>query len=267
MIAAQLAFDRGDDTAGLDELTQALTIGEARGLMQYPGMERHVTAYLCAKALNAGIHVPFVQRMIQQHRFAAPPEAQAIVSWPWRVKVRTFGKFAVEVDGKPLEKQRKEPHRLLELLAAIVAFGGHEVPVSRLMDTLWPDVEGDTASLNLKKSIDRLRKLLAVDDLIRWEEKKISLNPDLCWVDALVFDKHSNEQAAQATALYTGPFLGAEKIYAWAEPRRDRIHAKFISFVKHRQVQQQATGTPDDADHLPEEMWKWIQWVKPALND
>ncbi len=267
MIAAQLAFDRGDETAGLDELTQALAIGEARGLMQYPGMERQVTAHLCAKALHAGIHVSFVQRMIQKHRFAAPPEAQAIEAWPWRVKIRTFGKLMVEVDGKPLEKQRKAPHRLLELLAAIITFGGQEVPVSRLMDTLWPDVEGDTAGLNLKKSIDRLRKLLAVDDLIRWEEKKISLNPDLCWVDALVFDKHTNEQATQATALYTGPFLGAANIYPWAEPRRERIHAKFISFVKHRLAHQHEPSTADDADRIPEDVLKWTDWVKPELND
>lgn len=267
MITAQLAFDRGDDTAGLNELTQALAIGEARGLMQYPGMERHVTASLCAKALNAGIHVSFVRRMIQKHRLVAPPEAQAIDSWPWRVKIRTFGKFAVEVDGKPLEKQRKAPHRLMELLAAIIAFGGQEVPVSRLMDTLWPEADGDTASLNLKKSIDRLRKLLAVDDLIRWEERKISLNQDLCWVDVLVFEKHGHEQAAQATALYTGPFLGTENIYAWAESRRDRVHARFISFVKHRLAHQQATGTAGDADPIPEDVLKWTHWVKPELSD
>jgi len=244
-----------------------LAIGEARGQMQYPGMERQVTAHLCAKALHAGIHVSFVQRMIQKHRFAAPPEAQANEAWPWRVKIRTFGKFEVEVDGKPLEKQRKAPHRLLELLAAIIAFGGQDVPVSRLMDTLWPDVDGDTASLNLKKSIDRLRKLFAVDHLIRWEGRKISLNPDLCWVDALVFDKHTTEQATQATALYTGPFLGAANIYPWAEPRRDRIHTKFISFVRHRQTQQQAADVPADTDPLPEEMLKWVQWLKPTSDD
>jgi LuxR family transcriptional regulator, maltose regulon positive regulatory protein len=267
MIAAQLAFDRGDDSAGLDELIKAFRIGEARGLMQYPGMERAVTAHLCAKALHAGIQVPFVQRMIRTHRLAAPPEALAIDAWPWRVKIRTFGKLTVEVDGKSLEQSRKAPHRLLELLAAIIAFGGQDVPVSRLMDALWPEVDGDTASLNLKKSIDRLRKLVAVDDLIRWEERKISLNPDLCWVDVLAFDKHTKEQATQATVLYTGPFLGAGTIYTWAEPRRDRIHAKFISFVTHRLDQHQPMGTAGDADRLPEEMLNWVQWVKPELND
>lgn len=139
--------------------------------------------------------------------------------------------------------------------------------MSRLMDTLWPDVDGDTASLNLKKSIDRLRKRLAVDDLICWEEKKISLNPHLCWVDVLAFDKYRTEQAVQATALYTGPFLGAENIYAWAEPSRDRVHAKFISFVKHRLAYQQATDTPNNADRIPEDVLKWTHWVKPELND
>lgn len=231
MIAAQLAFDRGDDPAGLDELTQALTIGEARGLMQYPGMERHVTAHLCAKALHAGIHVPFVQRMIKQHRVAAPPLAQAIDSWPWRVKVRTFEKFVVDVDGKPLEKQRKAPHRLLQLLAAIITFGGQEVLVSRLTDALWPETDGDTGRENFKKSLARLRKLLAVDDVIQWQEGKISLNRDLCWVDAWAFDQHTKQQDIWAMVLYRGPFLGLEAIPPWAESRRDQERARFIRLV------------------------------------
>jgi LuxR family maltose regulon positive regulatory protein len=247
MIAAQLAFDRGDDTTGLDELTQALAIGEARGLMQYPGMERHVTASLCTKALNARIHVPFVQHMIQKHRLAAPPEAQAIDSWPWRIKIRTFGKLTVEVDGKPLEKQRKAPHRLLELLAAIITFRGQGVPVSRLIDALWPEADGDTGHENFKKSIARLRKLLAVEDVIHWQEGKISLNRDLCWVDVWAFDALGKQQDERAMAVYTGPFLGLEQIPVWAEPRRDEVRTRFIRLVNQHCDHAYTTGNVEEA--------------------
>ena len=253
MIAAQLAFDRGDDTAGLDELTQALAIGEARGQMQYPGMERQVTAHLCAKALHAGIHVSFVQRMIRRHRFAAPPEAQAIEAWPWRVKIRTFGKLMVEVDGKPLEKQRKAPHRLLELLAAIITFGGQEVPVSRLIDALWPEANGDTAQENFKKSIARLRKLVGVDDVIQWQEGKISLNRDLCWVDVWAFDQHARQQDIRAMVLYRGPFLGPEEIPAWAESRRDQERTRFIRLINWHYDETDVAGNVEKGIQLLEQ--------------
>lgn len=247
MIAAQLAFDQGDETAGLDELTQALAIGEVRGLMQYPGMERHVMAQLCTKALKAGIQVPFVHRMIRVHPLAAPPEAQLIEAWPWRVKIRTFGKLTVEVDGKSLEKQRKAPHRLLELLAAIIAFGGQDVPVSRLMDALWPDVDGDTAQENFKKSIARLRKLLAVEEVILWQDGKISLNLDLCWVDALAFHESATQQDERAMAYYTGPFLGHDEIPAWAESKRDQLRTTFVRLVSRRCDQAQTAGRVEQA--------------------
>ncbi|MBX3306641.1 MAG: hypothetical protein KF751_11390 [Nitrospira sp.] len=246
-IAAQLAFDRGDDMAGLAELTQALAIGEARGLMQYPGMEPKITAALCARALEAGIHVPFVQRMIKKHRFAAPPEARLINTWPWRVKIRTLGKLAVEVDGKPLEKQRKAPHRLLELLAAIIAFGGHDVPASWLIDALWPEADGDTAQENFKKSITRLRKLLAVDEVIHWQDGKISLNQHLCWVDVWAFDQHTSRDEGQAMVHYKGPFLGSEEIPAWAEPRRDLERTRFIRFVNRHCDQLGSADNMDEA--------------------
>lgn len=253
MIGAQLAFDRHDDTAGLAELVQALAIGEARGLMQYPGMERAVTAQLCAKALNAGIHVPFVQRMIRKSRLAAPPDAQAIDAWPWRVKIRAFGKLAVEVDGKPLEKQRKAPHRLLELLAAIIAFGGQEVPVSRLMDMFWPEADGDTAQENFKKSIARLRKLLAVEEVIHWKEGKISLNRDFCWVDVWAFDQHVSRDDGRALALYKGPFLGQDEIPAWAEPWRDQGRARFIRLVNRHCDEAHVAGNVEKGIRLLEQ--------------
>ena len=247
VLTAQLAFDRGDEPSGLAALKKAFAIGEARGLMMYPGRQPDMLGALCAKALEAGIQVPFVQRMIRKHGFPAPSEARLVGTWPWRVKIHTFGKLVVEVDGKPLEKQRKAPHRLLELLAAIVAFGGHDVPVSRLIDALWPDVDGDTGHENFKKSIARLRKLLSVDDLIRWEDGKISLNPDLCWVDTLAFDQHTKEQDARAMARYTGPFLGPEKIPAWAESRRDQERTRFIRLVNRHCDDAQTAGNVEEA--------------------
>jgi len=248
LLTAQMAFNREDEAAGLDALRNALAIGEARGLMQYPGpgMSRNAMAELCAKALGAGITVPFVQRMIQRHRFTPPPQAREIEAWPWPVKISTLGRFVVQIDGQLLEKKRKAPHRLFDLLKAIIAWGGEDVPITRLMDVFWPDVDGDTAKENFDKSLQRLRHLLRLEQVIVVKAGKVSLNRDLCWVDACVFEASVKQVEARAATtrsntnvqdesrtvlLYAGPFLGLADCPSWAAPYRDRLRDRYIKLI------------------------------------
>jgi ATP/maltotriose-dependent transcriptional regulator MalT len=232
---AQWAFQDGDEEQGLLWLRRLLDEGKKYQQITYIGWIPAEASRLFAKALEYGMEVPYVQESIRKWQLKPPVDGPVPETWPWRVKIRIFGKLAVKVDGKPLEKQRKAPHRLLELLAAIIAFGGQEVPVSQVIDAMWPEADGDTAHENFKKSLARLRKLLAVNDVIQWQDGKLSLNPDLCWVDALVFERQAKQHDGRATALYTGPFLGHDEIPAWAVSRRERMHATYVSLVKHRE--------------------------------
>lgn len=148
-----------------------------------------------------------------------------------------------------MEKRRKAPHRLLELLIAIIAFGGQDIPVVRLVDALWPDADGDQAQENFKKSIARLRKLLAVKDVILLKDGRISLNWDLCWVDALVFDKSANQHEEQTIRLYKGPFLGHDDLPAWAESQRNQLRTKFVRLVNRHCDQTIEAGKVKEAIH------------------
>lgn len=140
-------------------------------------------------------------------------------------------------------KQRKAPHRLLELLAAIVAFGGVDVPVARVTDALWPEADGDQAQENFKKSVARLRKLLVVDDAILWQEGNVSLDPELCWVDAVAFEArlkqddrgeamdgaHGRLPVPQAVGRYLGAFLGSHDIPVWAIPYQTHLRNQWVN--------------------------------------
>jgi DNA-binding SARP family transcriptional activator len=207
-------------------------------------------ATLCAKALNAGIQVPFVLRMIQKQRFPVPPEARCLETWPWPIKVSTLGKFEILIEGRPLGKSRKAPHRLIELLTAIITYSGAPVSAARLMDMLWPEADGDQARENLKKSIARLRQLLAVDDVLRWQDGEISLNPARCWVDAWAFEVYSEKaelrgvtglstldghEDIKVVPLYRGPFLGWSEIPSWAGSYRERLRKQFTRLFTHRE--------------------------------
>jgi ATP/maltotriose-dependent transcriptional regulator MalT/DNA-binding SARP family transcriptional activator len=243
-LRAQWAFQDGDDVSGTSWLRRLLEEGQTSPRIGFVGWVPQEASRLFAKALELGIEVPYALEVIRKRQLKPPTDGSAPENWPWRVKIHAFGKLTLEVDGKPLEKHRKAPHRLLELLAAIVAFGGHDVPVSRLIDALWPDVDGDTAHENFKKSIARLRKLLAVDDVINWQDGKISLNRDLCWVDMLTFEhqaqrieslavekNHTAQVPTQTLALYTGPFLGLGEPLAWGHADRDRARMTFVRLV------------------------------------
>lgn len=242
-LRAQWAFRDGDEISGTVWLRRLLE--EQRKKNQqilFIGWVPQEASRLFAKALELDIEVPYVLEAIRKWQLKPPADGPVPETWPWRVKIRTFGKLAVEVDGKPLGKHRKAPHRLMELLAAIITFGGHDVPVSRLIDALWPEVDGDTGHENFKKSIARLRKLLAVEGVIRWEDGTISLNPELCWVDALAFERQARQNDGRAIGLYTGPFLGPDEVPAWAVSWRERMHATYVSLVKRREGREADRG-------------------------
>ena len=79
---------------------------------------------------------------------------------------------STELEGAPLRFTGKVPRKPLELLQAIVAFGGKEVLSETLCDALWPDSDGDTAGAALRMTISRLRRLLRRDALRRGAERR-----------------------------------------------------------------------------------------------
>ena len=268
LVRAQWAFDEGDEQAGASALRQAVAYGRKTRMLGFVGWVPQMAVRLFAKALALGIEVPYVIGVIRKRQLKPPSDGSAPENWPWRVKIHTLGSFKIEVDDRPLSKSRKAPHRLLDLVKVLIAAGGSAVTVTRLMDMLWPEAEGDQAQENLKKSIARLRRLLGVDHVIQWQDGKVSLNRELCWVDAWAFEasaKRAEAPAAgvgakrdhawerQAIALYKGPFLGLDEIPGWAESRRDQVRTRFIRLVRHHCDQAWAAGHTEEAIRALEE--------------
>lgn len=254
-LIAQFALDSGDRPKCLQALRSALAIGRTCGLSGYVGWQASVIAQLCGIALEEDIEVSFVRGLIQKLWLPLAPELRPS-NWPWPITICMLGACEVAVRGRPLDRTRKAPHRLLELLAAIVAFGGEAVPVARLTDVLWPDADGDQAQENFKKSLARLRKMLGVEQAILWQDGKITLNRDLCWVDVLAFESSAKQAESQAAntkiqsgveaersvlALYRGPFLGLEDIPEWAQPYQAEFRNRWTRLLARRSDQSDST--------------------------
>lgn len=187
-------------------------------------------------AIEHDIEVATARELI--HEFDVRPPSPNVESWPWPVQIYTLGRFDLLIDGKPAAFSRKAPRRLLEVLKAIIAFGGEEIDERRLIDALWPDDEGDNGLHALRVSLTRLRKLLGRADAIQVADGKVSLDPARCWVDAIAFEwSVSNPETAdlaeieRACELYRGPFLGNDAEHAWLLPMRERLRTRFVEKI------------------------------------
>jgi DNA-binding SARP family transcriptional activator len=166
--------------------------------------------------------------------FRLRPPSPDIEEWPWPVRVRTLGDFAVQVDDLPLDVGRKAPRRVLGLLKALVAFGPREVPEQLLVDALWPDDEGDAGHKALSVTLLRLRRLLGDNELVRQHGGRLSLDPRRCWVDAWSFERRLTadspdlQSLERTLALYRGAFLTDDADAPFTVAVRERIRGKFV---------------------------------------
>jgi DNA-binding SARP family transcriptional activator len=148
------------------------------------------------------------------------------------LQIRALGAFDVQIDGAPLPLGRKAPKRLLELLKALVALGGREVPLHRLADAMFPDQDADVAEDSLRVSLQRLRKLLGSDAFVVLREGRVSLAERLVWVDVIAFQQAlvedaSDDVVAAALMLHAGPLLDGDES-PWVIAPREKLRSLFL---------------------------------------
>jgi DNA-binding SARP family transcriptional activator len=212
----------------------------------------HFAPELRSFALGMAEERLLVDAMIRRFRWPAP--APTVVDWPWRVRVFTLGRFEVLVDGVPLTFGRKTPRKPLLLLKALVAFGGQQVAVGRLLDALWPEEAGDAAHHALGLTLHRLRRLLRDADTVLVADGALSLNRDWVWCDAQAFEQlaredalESSDAATQVAGLYRGDFLAEDSEAPWTASARERLRARFLHFVEAQGRALEEAGRLDDA--------------------
>ncbi len=190
----------------------------------------HRLPQLFSLALAEDIETDLVKRLIREWHI--PPASPLDARWPWPLRIRALGRFDVQVGGAPLPLGRKAPKRLLELLKALVASGGRDIPLHRLADAMFPDQEADVAEDSLRVSLQRLRKLLGSDAFVVLREGRVSLAAQSVWVDALAFQQALGDDApddaiAEALALHAGELLEGDDA-EWVIAPREKLRSLFL---------------------------------------
>jgi LuxR family transcriptional regulator, maltose regulon positive regulatory protein len=256
---------------------------------QFPLLARSSVATGCvlSEALRIGAETGYVTDVIRNLHIRPPVDAPA--NWPWPVKIFALGRFEIERDSEKLEFTGKAPRRLLAVLKSIVAGGAQAVPSARLIDSLWPDEEGDAGRKALEVCLVRLRKLLCHADAVVVRDEHISLNRELCWVDAWAFADivetvESGGESPKALArlglhaleFYRGALLPSDEDDRTIIVARLKLRDQMARLVSTLGKEMEAAGNWDqalacyrrgiDADELAEEFYQGVMRCHAAAG-
>lgn len=244
LIKAYVSLQKGNEASAVTLLREGLKIGRDNGFVNLYMCLPGVMENIAAKALDAGIEVPYVQDLIRKNSLFPDSAPLGIENWPWPLKIFTLGRFGIIKDGKPVRFSGKVQQKPLSLLKALIALGGRSVSVYQINDALWPEADGDAAHTNFSTTLYRLRQLIGSEKFVHLQEGKITLDAGYCWVDAQAFEKlltqaddlyHKDRDKAielmqKAIDMYHGHFLEEEQ--PWAIPLREHLRNRFMQSIK-----------------------------------
>jgi DNA-binding SARP family transcriptional activator len=243
---AYTALLRGELPEAHEALRELLVEARQQGTSAPPfgalRFMRRVDVRLLEAALRAGIEVEYLRDYIRSRGLT--PDSADVPHWPWPLRIRTLGRFEVTSDDKPVGTGQKAQRKPLELLGALVARGGRDVPAATIAADLWPDAEGDAGQASFEASLHRLRKLIGQPDAIQLHDGKLSLDSRRCWVDVWTFERLCGAADHAAIDLYAGQFLASEPERPWMLAARERLRGRFIRLSL--QLGEQAEGNGDE---------------------
>jgi len=241
------SYKQGKHSKGKEYLKKAFAIGHNRGYINLSWWTPSVMAFLCEKALEAGIETEYAAYLVKKRGLLPQNPLNCTERWPWPLKVYTLGGFRVFRDGVRLPESGKAQKKSLDLLKIDISAGGRDVDQDRIMDSLWPDTDGDRANWSFKTTLKRLRALLGNKESLVIHEGRISLNDKYFWIDLWVLEdliagaeKKSRERnfegltgiAEKIFDLYKGDFLEGETNILPIIRKRERLKSKLIHIVE-----------------------------------
>lgn len=178
-LLAVMAIRHGQTERAIAYVRLAFAGMAAAGHFVVCGHTKTEFAKLCSFAFTNGVETEYITQLIDQRNLPAPSGAGAH-DWPWRLVIRSRGPLSVTGRNGVIQLPRGKAR---ELLSALVAFGGKDVPIEKLCDALWPDADGDRARRVFDTTLHRLRKALGDDASLELREQRLSLAESRCWLD------------------------------------------------------------------------------------
>ncbi len=173
---------------------------------------------------------------------AGPLEIQSDENAP-PIYIQTFGELTVHAGSDVICDRQWKSVRAKQLLKALIVLGVAEVSAEELIRILWPDA-ADPASC-LKAALRGLRHVGTRNDdapppWITVRNRRVSLSPTLCRVDAVEFQEHlatalskgaGVQKLSEALDFYTDDFLKNDVNDASIIHHRERLKSEYAKGV------------------------------------
>ena len=268
---ASYSFEDGNQEKGAALLKDGLALGrEKEYVFSFEWPPVPLVYGLCRKALESGIEIEHVKKMIRTYNFVPEDPPLHLDNWPWPVKIFTLGGFRLLIDDRAVEFSGKVQKKPLDLLKVLIAFGSTDVSEERITDALWPEATGDLAHKSFEMALQRLRKLIGRDNVVLLQNGQVSLDARQYWVDVRAFETavqgaddgvrsenetiKANKSAARdlkseimqrlekALQIYRGNFLPADTRHPWSAVTRERLRRKFLRCITKAGEQYEQDG-------------------------
>jgi predicted ATPase/DNA-binding SARP family transcriptional activator len=178
---------------------------------------------------------------------APSPDALAAEAVP-TLRVRTLGGFAVWREGNPLALGGWGAQRAGELFKWLLGTANHRLTREQAIDRLWPETSAETAAVNLRVLVHRLRRALGeasgiAESVLHYDGRSLALAPGepAPWLDADAFAQaaatalatHSAGLCRMALAYYQGEYLPEDPYEEWAIARREELRLLHLKLLLH----------------------------------
>jgi len=246
LVYGDIAIKQGRVTTGTNALRYALGLGRNHAYYHLLWWQPRQLSAVCAVALQHQIETDYVKDFITKRSLIPPAVAIDIPEWPWPYRINIFGGLQIHVNNAEETDITKSQGRPSQLLKVLIALGGNEVNANNVAETLWPHVDREYGNKSLTINLHRLRRIFGNDEAIILNEGRLSINPELIWLDTWSLEHHLagiestitmpgyvadentvNNLFGRLTEIYQGPFLNEEVDYACYTAAREHFRFEF----------------------------------------
>ena len=155
--------------------------------------------------------------------------------------LKLLGGFAARIDGAALPPERWPSLRAAQLVQLLALQPRRRLTRDQVVDALWPQLEPDAGSANLRKAAHHARHALGRHDAVVMHGGEVLLWPERpVQVDAEDFERSADAalarrdaaDCAEAARAYGGTLLPGSLYEAWTVAARERLHARHLELLR-----------------------------------
>lgn len=163
------------------------------------------------------------------------------------LRISVLGGFEVALDGRPVPTSAWPRNRARAIVKLLALAAGHRLHRDHVIDVLWPDLDPEAGSRNLRKAIHFARKAIGADHL-RFANEVVGLEAPSLVVDVDRFETAILAgRRSDALEAYRGDLLPDDGFEAWADDPRERLRLRFHRLLLEEAAEQEEAGRLDAA--------------------